>query len=140
MVVCCVEVAGIVGVVINSESPEGHVPDHLQCDVSLHLDLTEAEPFVREEVAHGDIGDDVKTSESASKSLESRVRLMPEYLVVCCWRSVKEASLLLGKICSQVPISYNSCKQSTSNSSSLLTITMVSFQTLTNFFKKIQNI
>lgn len=37
---------------------------------------------------------------------ESRqtVTLMPEYLVVCCWRSIKEVSLLLGHLCQRVPI------------------------------------
>lgn len=27
-----------------------------------------------------------------------QVTLMPEYLVVCCWRSIKEVSLLLGQL------------------------------------------
>ena len=27
-----------------------------------------------------------------------KVNLMPEYLVVCCWRSIKEVSLLFGLI------------------------------------------
>ena len=37
---------------------------------------------------------------------ESRqtVSLMPEYLVVCCWRSIKEVSLLLGELSQRVPI------------------------------------
>jgi hypothetical protein len=37
---------------------------------------------------------------------ESRqtVSLMPEYLVVCCWRSIKEVSLLLGRLSLGVPI------------------------------------
>ena len=37
---------------------------------------------------------------------ESRqtVSLMPEYLVVCCWRSIKEVSLLLGQLSQCVPI------------------------------------
>ncbi|XP_013401424.1 thyroid adenoma-associated protein homolog [Lingula anatina] len=32
------------------------------------------------------------------------VKLMPEYLVVCCWRCVKEASLLLGQLTQTAPI------------------------------------
>ena len=32
------------------------------------------------------------------------VSLMPEYLVVCCWRSIKEVSLLLGQLCQEAPI------------------------------------
>ncbi|VDH97201.1 Hypothetical predicted protein [Mytilus galloprovincialis] len=30
--------------------------------------------------------------------------LMPEYLTVCCWRSIKEVSLLLGLLCTNVPV------------------------------------
>lgn len=41
--------------------------------------------------------------ESTSKSRET-VMLMPEYLIVCCWRSVKEISLLLGQLTACVPI------------------------------------
>ena len=36
---------------------------------------------------------------------EGRVHLMPEYLVVCAWRSIKEVSLLLGQITSTTPVS-----------------------------------
>ena len=32
------------------------------------------------------------------------MRLMPEYLVVCCWRSIKEVSLLLGEITANAPV------------------------------------
>ena len=32
------------------------------------------------------------------------VRNMPEYLVVCAWRSVKEVSLLLGQLTSTAPV------------------------------------
>ena len=33
--------------------------------------------------------------------------LMPEYLVVCCWRSVKEISLILGQLTKDVPVETN---------------------------------
>ena len=35
---------------------------------------------------------------------EIRVTLMPEYLLVCCWRSIKEVSLLLAHIISHSPV------------------------------------
>ena len=31
--------------------------------------------------------------------------MMPEYLVVCCWRSIKEVSLLLGELTQQPDVS-----------------------------------
>ncbi|ESO02540.1 hypothetical protein HELRODRAFT_65399, partial [Helobdella robusta] len=71
---CCVNVANIVAVVINSSSPEGNVPDD-------------------------------KNSPAETTTIENKVKLMPEYLVVCCWRSAKETSLLLGQITSHIPIS-----------------------------------
>lgn len=30
--------------------------------------------------------------------------LMPEYLTVCCWRSIKEVSLVLGVLCTNLPV------------------------------------
>jgi len=33
-----------------------------------------------------------------------KVSLMPEYLTVCCWRSAKEASLLLGQLLETTPV------------------------------------
>ena len=42
-------------------------------------------------------------NENVSRSQET-VMLMPEYLVVCCWRSVKEISLILGQLTSDVPV------------------------------------
>ena len=41
--------------------------------------------------------------ESVNKSNET-VILMPEYLIVCCWRSVKEISLVLGQLTASSPI------------------------------------
>ena len=32
------------------------------------------------------------------------VSAMPEYLIVCCWRSIKEVSLLLGQLTRTLPI------------------------------------
>ena len=49
--------------------------------------------------------DDVTDMEKSDRSTdESRVHLMPEYLVVCAWRSIKEVSLLLGQITSTAPV------------------------------------
>ena len=43
-------------------------------------------------------------SEAVQSSL-AIVEAMPEYLVVCCWRSIKEVSLTLGRLCVQIPVS-----------------------------------
>ena len=46
---------------------------------------------------------DLMDIESVNKSNET-VMLMPEYLIVCCWRSVKEISLVLGQLTASSPI------------------------------------
>jgi len=52
-------------------------------------------------VADDDITDMEKPVPPAD---EIRVHLMPEYLVVCAWHSVKEVSLLLGQLTSTAPV------------------------------------
>ena len=46
-------------------------------------------------------GDTEKTDRPVD---DAQVRLMPEYLVVCAWRSIKEMSLLLGQLTSTAPV------------------------------------
>ena len=41
---------------------------------------------------------------SGSEESIKTVNLMPEYLVVCCWRSIKEVSLLLGQLTCTAPL------------------------------------
>ncbi len=41
---------------------------------------------------------------SGSEESVKTVNLMPEYLVVCCWRSIKEVSLLLGQLTQTAPL------------------------------------
>ncbi|XP_060588753.1 tRNA (32-2'-O)-methyltransferase regulator THADA-like [Ruditapes philippinarum] len=78
----CFEISGVVSPVVCNSSPEGNVPVDAVTGI--------------ENLEDGD-------SENVSKSKET-VMLMPEYLIVCCWRSVKEISLLLGQLTSDLPI------------------------------------
>ena len=56
-------------------------------------------------MADASAGDDVTQLEKTlSGGDNTRVHLMPEYLVVCAWRSIKEVSLLLGQLTSTVPV------------------------------------
>lgn len=48
-------------------------------------------------------GDDQTLLNEAAESVNT-VNLMPEYLVVCCWRSIKECSLLLGQLTMNAPL------------------------------------
>lgn len=53
-------------------------------------------------LACGTGNDDSPSTEGST--VEGRVGLMPEYLVVCCWRTTKEVSLLLGQTAVQAPV------------------------------------
>uniref|UniRef100_X2AWR9 tRNA (32-2'-O)-methyltransferase regulator THADA n=1 Tax=Capitella teleta TaxID=283909 RepID=X2AWR9_CAPTE len=71
------DVAAKVAPVVNNSSPEGFIPTGQN--------------------APDDPVDDAE--------MLSKVNAMPEYLIVCCWRSIKEVSLLLGFLCQAAPIS-----------------------------------
>ncbi|KAL4224170.1 hypothetical protein ACF0H5_017623 [Mactra antiquata] len=70
----CCEISSVVSPIVCNSSPEGNVP----------METLEG-------------------VDSSSDSLQT-VTLMPEYLLVCCWRSVKEMSLLLGWLTANVTI------------------------------------
>ncbi|ESO99953.1 hypothetical protein LOTGIDRAFT_112768, partial [Lottia gigantea] len=91
LVKVCLEVAEIVSPVVQDSSPEGNVPAEAIRGPGLNFDA----------IAQTDEDRDLMLE--AEKS-EKTVTLMPEYLVVCCWRSIKEVSLLLGEICLKVSI------------------------------------
>ncbi|XP_050405333.1 thyroid adenoma-associated protein homolog [Patella vulgata] len=81
----CLEVAKVVSPVVQDSSPEGNVPAEAIRGPGLNFDaIIETE-------------EDKQLMLEAEES-EKTVTLMPEYLVVCCWRSIKEVSLLLGEI------------------------------------------
>ena len=53
------------------------------------------------------------------------VNLMPEYLVVCCWRSIKEVSLLLGQLTQTAPLVKASGAENGEESSGILSVKQV---------------
>ncbi|XP_076464247.1 tRNA (32-2'-O)-methyltransferase regulator THADA-like [Babylonia areolata] len=79
----CLQVATVVSPVVQNSSPEGNVPEEAVLGPGLKFDL----------------GLMAEVEES-----RQTVALMPEYLVVCCWRSIKEVSLLLGLLCRHAPL------------------------------------
>ncbi|XP_059154610.1 thyroid adenoma-associated protein homolog [Physella acuta] len=90
----CLNVSKVVSPVVQNSSPEGNVPE----DALLSFDLPE------ENIRMSSTGEACgqvpgETLVSSRELVES----MPEYLVVCCWRSIKEVSLTLGKMCLQMP-------------------------------------
>ncbi|XP_055880801.1 thyroid adenoma-associated protein homolog [Biomphalaria glabrata] len=89
----CQNLAKIVSPVVQNSSPEGNMPENVLNSSTLDMsDLFNIESI-------GPV-----LSESTVKESQILVESMPEYLVVCCWRSIKEVSLTLGKLCLQVPV------------------------------------
>ncbi|XP_013405137.1 thyroid adenoma-associated protein homolog [Lingula anatina] len=82
----CFKVSDIVLPVVSHSSPEGNIP--------------EDEDILSSGLTEGTTEDD--KDDLGKKGIA--VKLMPEYLVVCCWRCVKEASLLLGQLTQTAPI------------------------------------
>ena len=80
--------------------------------------------------------DAVTQSESEQQQLmedsAAKVSLMPEYLIVCCWRSIKEVSLLLGQLTQMAPIAEGT----THTAAGLLTVTQVCLMNVLNEWKK----
>ena len=56
----------------------------------------------------GSPADDSISNKSQELPFAAKVQLMPEYLVVCGWRSIKEVSLLLGYLVSHSPLASSS--------------------------------
>ena len=98
LIEACFSMAAVVSPVVNNSSPEGNVPfdvDSVQLN-DFQCDFSDAEPFLtpsqetKVDVSNAD-NSDLDCRESAIS--EAKVRLMPEYLVVCSWRSIKCRSL-----------------------------------------------
>ena len=51
-----------------------------------------------------DSTEEASKEEDEAETAAGKVRQMPEYIVVCCWRSIKEVSLLLGELMARAPI------------------------------------
>ncbi|XP_046339064.2 thyroid adenoma-associated protein homolog [Haliotis rufescens] len=87
----CLGLARVVSPVVQDSSPEGNVPTEAIMGPGLNVDAV-----VQSE-------EEKKLLLEAAES-EKMVTLMPEYLVVCCWRSIKEVSLILGQICLEATV------------------------------------
>nr|XP_022332415.1 thyroid adenoma-associated protein homolog isoform X4 [Crassostrea virginica] len=83
---CCLAISDIVSPVVQNSSPEGNVPEEAIKGVESIF------------TSEG------KVSASEAERCVETITLMPEYLIVCCWRNVKEVSLLLGQLTFEAPI------------------------------------
>ncbi|CAL1537329.1 unnamed protein product, partial [Lymnaea stagnalis] len=106
----CLTLSRVVSPVVQNSSPEGNIPED-----ALYGPGFDVSNNFEEENCGKDSGDGnsfLKTAQNQEKkSLAESIKLsralvesMPEYLIVCCWRSIKEVSLTLGKLCLQIPV------------------------------------
>ncbi|GFO33499.1 thyroid adenoma-associated-like protein [Plakobranchus ocellatus] len=93
----CLHLSRVVSPVVQNSSPEGNVPDEAVSDL---------EP---------------PNAEWSRALVES----MPEYLVVCGWRSIKEVSLTLGSLCLQLPTSLIKKDEGNDGLLSLMQVTVI---------------
>lgn len=82
----CKRLTDVVAPIVNSSAPEGHLPNDLN-DISSYMD--------------GEV------------DAASQINVTPQIMLVCAWRTVREASLLLGDIALRTPIIPSQCDAST---------------------------
>lgn len=78
----CKQLTDVVAPIVNSSAPEGHLPNDLN-DISIYIDGEEC--------------------------ADSQIKMTPQIMLVCAWRTVREASLLLGDIALHTPIIPSRC-------------------------------
>ncbi|CAG5133518.1 unnamed protein product, partial [Candidula unifasciata] len=96
LITSCLNLSRVVSPVVQNSSPEGNIPEALLgpgLNIGNILELR---------LPGSDESKSLYQSDVASTS-RALVESMPEYLVVCCWRSIKEVSLTLGNMCLQIP-------------------------------------
>ncbi|KAG5831317.1 hypothetical protein ANANG_G00302500 [Anguilla anguilla] len=102
----------VVSPVVQSSSPEGLIPMDTDSETSAGLQkiLQEIQPRdtndfftdARETQAGGQPGH-IPQSENTGGSGEG-YRVTAQMVLVCCWRSMKEVSMLLGQVCQDMPL------------------------------------
>ncbi|XP_054727416.1 thyroid adenoma-associated protein homolog isoform X1 [Anastrepha obliqua] len=101
LIVVCKELTTIVSPVVNSSSPEGHLPNDFS---KLPAEYGE-EPTTNEKENTG-ASCKILSSKLAKSDL-SNVKTTPQMVLLCAWRTVKEVSLLLGDIVSRSPLQFS---------------------------------
>lgn len=96
LIVLCKELTTVVSPVVNSSSPEGHLPN----------DFSQLPAEYGEELTAADANDaNIKIlSAKLAKADLSNMKTTPQMVLLCAWRTVKEVSLILGEIMLRSPI------------------------------------
>uniref|UniRef100_A0A8C1ZX48 tRNA (32-2'-O)-methyltransferase regulator THADA n=1 Tax=Cyprinus carpio TaxID=7962 RepID=A0A8C1ZX48_CYPCA len=117
----CYRMSDVVSPVVQSSSPEGLIPMDTESETSAGLQkiLQEIQPrdtndfftSARElDPSESDCNNEQKEPENAVHKAQScggdgeAYRVTAQMVLVCCWRTMKEVSMLLGHLCQSMPL------------------------------------
>ncbi|XP_011194015.1 thyroid adenoma-associated protein homolog [Zeugodacus cucurbitae] len=98
LIVLCKELTTTVSPVVNSSSPEGHLPNDFS-----QLPAEYGEELTADGADTNDANIKILSAKLAKVDL-SNVKTTPQMVLLCAWRTVKEVSLILGEIVLRSPI------------------------------------
>ncbi|XP_053476778.1 thyroid adenoma-associated protein [Ictalurus furcatus] len=117
LIALCYRMSDVVSPVVQSSSPEGLIPMDTDSETSSGLQkiLQEIQPrdtndfFTSARELDATSDEQLRTPQARSNGSEA-YRVTAQMVLVCCWRSMKEVSMLLGELCQSMPLSTHTCK------------------------------
>uniref|UniRef100_A0A8C1F6H6 tRNA (32-2'-O)-methyltransferase regulator THADA n=1 Tax=Cyprinus carpio carpio TaxID=630221 RepID=A0A8C1F6H6_CYPCA len=111
----CYRMSDVVSPVVQSSSPEGLIPMDTESETSAGLQkiLQEIQPrdtndfftSARElDPSESDCNSEQKEPENTVHKPQSCNSVTAQMVLVCCWRTMKEVSMLLGHLCQSMPL------------------------------------
>ncbi|XP_053357978.1 thyroid adenoma-associated protein [Clarias gariepinus] len=113
LITLCYRMSDVVSPVVQSSSPEGLIPMDTDSESSSGLQkiLQEIQPrdtndfFTSARELDATSEDQTRTPQATSNGSERETyRVTAQMVLVCCWRSMKEVSMLLGELCQSMPL------------------------------------
>ncbi|KAM7347162.1 thyroid adenoma-associated protein homolog isoform 2-T2 [Cochliomyia hominivorax] len=100
LIVLCKDLTNVVSPVVNSSSPEGHLPNDFG-ELPKELQSKQQSPEKKS-------GSPCKILSSKLRKIDMHsVKTTPQMVLLCAWRTVKEVSLILGEIVICSPIQFS---------------------------------
>ncbi|XP_027005873.2 thyroid adenoma-associated protein isoform X1 [Tachysurus fulvidraco] len=113
LIALCYRMSDVVSPVVQSSSPEGLIPMDTDTETSSGLQkiLQEIQPrdtnnfFNSPRELDTTSEEQLNTPQPTSNGSEGEAyRVTAQMVLVCCWRSMKEVSMLLGELCQRMPL------------------------------------
>ncbi|KAK7901513.1 hypothetical protein WMY93_018282 [Mugilogobius chulae] len=116
LIAVCYRMSDVVAPVVQSSSPEGLIPMDTDSEASAGLQkiLKEIQPRDTNDFFTSARELEPDQSEEQTKNTHSSLldtggegyRVTAQMVLVCCWRSMKEVSMLLGQLCQSLPLDF----------------------------------